>query len=172
MLSSLFHRGSGDRPLLSKRQSSAAVGLHLGVVFDDACCPSKPSLMRGAGLPGIVWLRAIPWVTQLQTTHLPVVLFGHASGSPGLGPTFAMLGLGCSALAVRWSFARSNFLFFAQQTLALVQAWRLALCPTGAVRAAAEVGEAGGGAGWARSFTGELGAFGLGHLCGARLVLL
>ena len=87
------------------------------------------------------------------------VLFGHASGSPGLGPTFAMLGLGCSALAVRWSFARSNFLFFAQQTLALVQAWRLALCPTGAVRAAAEVGEAGGGAGWARFFAGELGAW-------------
>ena len=49
--------------------------------------------------------------------------------------------------------------FFAVPVEAGIQAWRLALCPTGAVRAAAEVGEAGGGAGWARFFAGELGAW-------------
>ena len=69
ILSSLFNRGSGDLPLL-KLQSSAAVGLHRGVVFDDARCTSEPSLMHGAGLPGIVQLRAVPWATKLQPVHL------------------------------------------------------------------------------------------------------
>ena len=102
---------------------------------------------------------AMGYEAPIRASSLLVVFFGHAQARPGLGPTFAMLGLGCSALAVRWSFARSNFLSLHKQTLALVQAWRLALCPTGAVRAAAEVGEAGGGAGWARFFAGELGAW-------------